>query len=156
MPVDHRADRPVEDAAVLSALGGELLRLQRRRTSVYEGVVLDNSAFRLLWVLSDGTPRTLRQLSECLDLEQSTVNRQVNAAISAGYLERYAVDGSPSKLVRPSPTGEAAFAHDGKIRGDLISRALADLGDERAARLVEDLRDFNDAWDVALGTPPRA
>ena len=29
--------------------------------TVYEGVVLDNSAFRLLWVLSDGEPRTLRR-----------------------------------------------------------------------------------------------
>ena len=147
--------RPLDDLADLGALGGELLRLQRRRTSVYAGVVLDNSAFRLLWVLSDGAPRTLRQLSDCLDLEQSTVNRQVNAAIGAGYLERYAVAGSPSKLVRPSPAGEAAFAHDGKIRGDLISRALADLGQERASRLIEDLRDFNDAWDLALGTSPR-
>ena len=143
-----------EDLAGVSALGGELLRLQRRRTSVYDGVVLDNSAFRLLWLLSDSSPRTLRQLAEGLDLEQSTVNRQVNAALAAGYLERYAVPGSPSKLIRPSTAGDEAFEHDGRIRAALISRALGELGPGRAQRLIADLRDFNDAWDRALGITP--
>ena len=141
--------------ADVTSLGGELLRLQRRRTTVYAGVVLDNSAFRLLWVLSDGVPRTLRELAEALDLEQSTVNRQVNAALSAGYLERFAVPTSTSKLVRPSAAGEQAYDHDGRIRAALISRALAELGGPRASRLIEDLQAFNDAWDRALGTTPR-
>ncbi len=150
VPPEEQPDA-LDPLADVTALGGELLRLQRRRTSVYEGVILENSAFRLLWVLADGTERTLRQLSEALDLEQSTVNRQVNAALAAGYLERYAVDGSASKVVRPSTAGTQAFEHDGRIRAQLISRALADLGEVRAARLIEDLRDFNDAWDSALG-----
>lgn len=136
-----------DDLSDVTALGGELLRLQRRRTTVHAGVVLDNSAFRLLWVLSDGEPRTLRQLAEALDLEQSTVNRQVNAALCAGYLERFSVPGSPSKLVRPSVAGERAYDHDGRIRAVLISRALTDLGGPRARRLIADLQAFNDAWD---------
>ena len=152
MPVENSSTGGLAD---VSALAGELLRLQRRRTTVYEGVVLDNSAFRLLWMLSDGTPRTLRQLSESLDLEQSTVNRQVNAALSAGYVERFAVEGSASKLVRPTAAGEQAFEHDGQIRAELISRALVDLGDDRAARLIGDLRAYNDAWDTVLGIAPR-
>ncbi|MGA8848173.1 MAG: MarR family winged helix-turn-helix transcriptional regulator [Nocardioides sp.] len=149
------ADPPAEDLADVAALGDELLRLQRRRTSVYDGVVLDNSAFRLLWLLSDGVPRTLRQLAEGLDLEQSTVNRQVNAALAAGYLERFAEQGSRGKLLRPSPRGEQAYGHDGLIRAELISRALADLGAGRAERLIEDLRLFNDAWDRALSRGDR-
>ncbi len=149
-PVDDLSGELDDDLADVTALGGELLRLQRRRSSVYAGVKLDNSAFRLLWVLSDGTPRTLRQLAESVDLEQSTVNRQVNAALGGGYLERFAVAGSTSKLVRPSRAGSEAFEHDGRIRGALISRALAELGGARSARLIEDLRAFNDAWDAAL------
>ena len=54
--------------AQVTALGDQLLRMQRRRRHVYEGVVLENSAFRLLWVLGDGEPRTLRQLASDLDL----------------------------------------------------------------------------------------
>ncbi|NED61636.1 MarR family transcriptional regulator, partial [Streptomyces sp. SID10244] len=61
-------------------LAEELLRMGRRKTNVVPGTQLEASAFAILWVLSDGRPRTLRELSEELDLEQSTVNRQVNAA----------------------------------------------------------------------------
>ena len=98
-------DEPRPELAEVTALGDQLLRMQRRRRHVYEGAVLENSAFRLLWVLDDGEPRTLRQLAADLDLEQSTVNRQVNAAIAAGWLERFEVEGSASRLVRPTTPG---------------------------------------------------
>ncbi|MGA8258112.1 MAG: MarR family winged helix-turn-helix transcriptional regulator [Nocardioides sp.] len=134
----------------IAALGDQLIRLQRRRTSVYAGSRLEDSAFRILWTLSDGEPRTLRQLASDLGLEQSTVNRQVNAALAAGYVERFEVPGSASKLVRPTPVGAEAYEHDGAIRAALITRVLEALGDERAARLIDDLTSFNDAWDDAL------
>lgn len=135
--------------ADVGALGDELIRLRRRRSTVVAGTVLENSAFRILWVLADGTPRTLRTLGEDLELEQSTVNRQVNAAISAGLLERYVAAGSPGRLLRPTESGRAAYEHDGLLRAALISTALDTLGPERAHRLLVDLRDFNDAWDAA-------
>jgi DNA-binding MarR family transcriptional regulator len=134
----------------LLALGGELLRLQRRRRHEYAGTVLETSAFRLLWVLDDGEPRTLRRLAADLDLEQSTVNRQVNAAIGAGWLERYDVAGSASRLVRPTPAGAEAFRHDGWIRAAAIRAALDELGPERSGVLIEVLTAFNDAWDGVL------
>jgi DNA-binding MarR family transcriptional regulator len=136
--------------AEVTALGDQLLRLQRRRRHVYDGVVLENSAFRLLWVLDDGVPRTLRQLAHDLDLEQSTVNRQVNAAIAAGWLERYDVAGSASRLVRPTASGAEAYLHDGMIRAGTIRAALDALGPARAASLIEGLRTLNDAWDDVL------
>ena len=138
------------DLAEVAALGDELLRVQRRRFHVYDDVVLENSAFRLLWVLRDGAARTMRQLAADLDLEQSTVNRQVNAAIAAGWLERYDVEGSASRLVRPTPAGEEAFRHDGYVRAATIRAALDELGPQRAAVLIESLRALNDAWDGAL------
>ncbi len=144
-------DRPhTDDLALVTSLGDQLLRLQRRRTATYDGVVLETSAFRILWVLSDGEARTLRRLAEDLDLEQSTVNRQVNAAIAAGHLERFEVPGSASKLVRPTAGGRAAYEHDGQIRAALIRRALDNLGLGRAEQVIADLRDLNDAWDAAL------
>jgi DNA-binding MarR family transcriptional regulator len=140
---------PVELAEV-AALADQLLRLQRRRRHVYDDVVLENSAFRLLWVLDDGEPRTLRQLAVDLDLEQSTVNRQVNAAIAAGWLERYDVAGSASRLVRPTAAGSEAYLHDGLIRAGTIRAALDELGPTRAASIIEGLRSLNDAWDAVL------
>ncbi|RYE76484.1 MAG: MarR family transcriptional regulator, partial [Myxococcales bacterium] len=44
---------------------------------------------RLLWMFSDQQPRTLREIAEELRLEQSTVNRQANAAVKAGVLRRF-------------------------------------------------------------------
>lgn len=149
MPSRDRAPDP-DPLAPVSALGGELLRLQRRRRHEYAGTLLETSAFRLLWVLDDGEPRTLRRLAADLDLEQSTVNRQVNAAISAGWLERYDVPGSASKLVRPTAAGAEAFRHDGLIRAATIRAALDEIGPERAEVLIEVLRAFNDAWDAAV------
>ena len=138
--------------AEIAALGDELTRLQHRRTTVYDGTLLENSAFRILRVLSDGTARSLRTLAVDLDLEQSTVNRQVNAAIGAGFLERFEVEGSLSRLVRPTAEGVRAYEHDGLIRATLIQAALDELGPARAATLIADLRAFNDAWDAAIST----
>ncbi|WP_148613550.1 MarR family winged helix-turn-helix transcriptional regulator [Nocardioides rubriscoriae] len=143
------ADEP-DPLAEVAALGDQLLRLQRRRRHVYDGVVLENSAFRLLWVLDDGEPRTLRQLAHDLDLEQSTVNRQVNAAIAAGWLERYDVAGSASRLVRPTAAGAQAYRHDGLVRAGTIRAALDALGPARTASVIEGLRALNDAWDGVL------
>ena len=145
----QQADQQAELAEV-TALGDQLLRLQRRRRHVYDDVVLENSAFRVLWVLSDGEPRTLRQLAADLDLEQSTINRQVNAAITAGWLERYDVEGSASRLVRPTTAGAEAYGHDGLVRARVIRAALDRLGPERAAEVVDGLRELNDAWDDVL------
>lgn len=136
--------------AGIEELGHELFRLQRHRATVYDGVVLESSAFRLLWALRDGEPRTLRGLAQLLDLEQSTINRQAHAAIDGGYLERFEVAGSASKLLRPTAAGRAAYEHDGLIRAARFHRVLARLGPDRAASLIADLTAFNDAWDATL------
>jgi len=133
----------------LSALGDELMRLARRRSQVYPGSQLDTSAFRLLWLLTEGPPRTLRELAEELQLDQSTVNRQVNAAIKHGLVERYAVEGSSSRLLRPTEAGRAAYVHDAALRADVYGAVLDELGDQRAAALVAELRELNDGLDRA-------
>ena len=107
-------------------LAEEFLRMTRRRSHVDPDSILEVSAFNLLWILSDGRPRTLRQLTDAMQLEQSTVNRQVNAAIKHGYLERFDVAGSISKQVRPTKAGLDAFEHDGLLRARRLERVLSD------------------------------
>lgn len=136
--------------AQVAVLGDQILRLRRHRNIVHDGVVLENSAFRLLWALAPGEPLSLRQLAGHLDLEQSTINRQANAAIDAGYLERFEVEGSASRLLRATSAGRAAYEHDGVIRAARYQRVLAELGAEAAQSLVEHLTAFNDVWDAAL------
>lgn len=136
----------------LIALGEQLLRVQNRRARQHESALLDISAFRILWRLAGDRPLTMRELADELGLEQSTIHRQVHAAIAAGWIERFEAEGRAGKLLRPTAAGHAAYEHDGRIRGEAIQRALQTLGRERTATLTELLREFNDALDDANRT----
>jgi DNA-binding MarR family transcriptional regulator len=136
------------DAGLLSELGDELMRLGRRRTTTYPGSLLDTSAFRILWLLAE-EPRTLRTLADELQLEQSTVSRQVSAAIRHGLVERCDKPDAGGWLHRPTEPGRAAYEHDAQLRIDVYSRVLDDLGRARVDSLVAELAEFNDALDRA-------
>ena len=73
---------PIWDLVVATA------RLERGRRAVEGRARLGTADLRLIWLLVEDGPRTMREISEELGLEQSTVNRQVNSALKAGYLER--------------------------------------------------------------------
>jgi DNA-binding MarR family transcriptional regulator len=138
-----------KDDSVLRELGDELMRLTRRRTQVYPGSHLDSSAFRLLWLLTEGRARTQRELADELQLDPSTVTRQLGAAISHGLVERYAHPGGTGRLLRPTEAGRTAYVHDGALRARVYDSVLEELGADRAAALVAELREFNDALDRA-------
>ncbi len=143
-------DADPELPVVHRAITDEFLRMSKRKPAPPDGSILEDSAFRLLWLLNDGEPRTLRQISAHLELEQSTVNRQVNGAINHGYVERFEVAGSASRPVRPTKAGESAFQHDAALRVQLLSRVLTELGSERARALHDELQAFNDAYDRVM------
>lgn len=128
----------------------ELVRLRRRKTDLHRDAILDSSAFSVLLLLSDGRPRTLRELTTELELEQSTVNRQVNAAIRHGYLERFRVDGDLSGRIRATDRGREAFAHDGMLRVRRLERVITDLAPGTPESLLRELRAFNDSYDRAV------
>ncbi|MFW6772642.1 MarR family winged helix-turn-helix transcriptional regulator [Nocardioides sp. CPCC 205120] len=142
-----------EDAqeAVLEALGPEVMRLAARRTTSYEGSVLDQSAFRILWRLVLDGPKTLADLGEELQLERSTISRQVSAAVTRGLVERTADDDLRVRTVRPTAAGLAAYRNDIALRAAVWGEAVAQLGADRARALAEELRAFNDALDRAHG-----
>lgn len=123
--------------------------MNRRKVSTFAGAILESSAFNILWRLWEG-PHTLRELSVELELEQSTVNRQVNAAIKHGYVERFAVEGSASKLLRPTDTGREAFVHDANMRADRLRRVFDDLAPGSPGALLRELRAYNDAYERAV------
>ncbi|MDT9593694.1 MarR family transcriptional regulator [Nocardioides zeae] len=143
------------DDDLLRALGAEVMRIAARRTEGYAGSVLDYSAFRVLWRLADDGPRTLGELGEALQLERSTVSRQVRGCVDRGLVERVAGDDDRSHRVRATAAGLEAYRHDLAVRGVAWSGALSALGEERAYALVRDLRAFNDGLDAARGRPAR-
>jgi DNA-binding MarR family transcriptional regulator len=111
---------------------------------------------RLLWLFSDGTPRTLRQIAHELNLEQSTVNRQVNAAREAGLLERTRSPEAGAYVFQASDEGREVF--DAAIASSLgqYDDALASLGPDDAEQLITLLGRFVAAYgEIVDGTTPR-
>jgi DNA-binding MarR family transcriptional regulator len=142
-----------EDGAVteslLRELGAEAMRLRRRRTSTYAGSLLEDSAFRILHALEEAGSLSLTDLAHELQLERSTVSRQVSAAVGNGLVERYVARGGRARAVRSTSAGREAYLHDGRLRAAVWGGAIAEFGTDRAAGFLADLRDFNDAVDRA-------
>ena len=139
-------DEQLDDELVRS-MGEELLRISRRRVQTPQGVQLDLSAFRILWLLVQRGPSTHREIGEELQLEQSTVSRQVKAAVEHGLVEREEVDGS--QQLRATKEGLEAYRVDRQVRAAAFRAALAELGQARVERLLDDLTAFNDALERA-------
>ena len=102
---------------------------------------------RIMWLFADRRPRTLREIATSLGLEQSTINRQVNAAIKRGYVERFDVPGQVSRSHRPTSEGREAFEHDGLARVERLQRVFDDLAPGDPNELLRQLRAFNDAYE---------
>lgn len=121
-------DQPAWTVIRVSAQWANVRRVleSRLRLRVAEG--------RLLWLLRDGEPRTLRQIAQELDLEQSTVNRQVHSALESGVIVRFRREGSATYLVDISDEGRERFRADLAQQLDVHDRALAAIpeGDREA------------------------
>ncbi|CAM3835263.1 MarR family winged helix-turn-helix transcriptional regulator [Nocardioides zeicaulis] len=135
----------------LAALRHELVRLGRLRETTASVTGLDVSAFRILWVVVEHGPHTLRGLADQLQLDQSTINRQVHAAEGHGLLERYAEPGCPGMLVRATDAGAASYRAESTARAEGLRAIVDTLGEGSVARLAADLAGFNDAIDAAIG-----
>ncbi|MDO9377411.1 MAG: MarR family transcriptional regulator [Nocardioidaceae bacterium] len=137
------------DDDVLRALGDQLMRISRRRPTSYPGSRLDGSAFKILWRLVNAGARTLRELAEDLELDQSTINRQVRASQADGLVERFDDPGQVSRPVRATDAGVVAYRHDAALRADALRHALGLIGPDAAEALIAGMGAFNDALDAA-------
>ncbi|OHV47356.1 MarR family transcriptional regulator [Pseudofrankia sp. BMG5.36] len=145
-------EQPPIEETLLRAIGREVLRLSRRRVQTPEGSILDRSSFRILWALTEMGPSSMGDLENVLQLEQSTVSRQVKSAISRGLIELHPVPGTRRRLLRPTPQGESAYLHEGTLRGEVFRKALAEFGRDRVQALAAELGALNDALDHATAT----
>lgn len=89
-----------------------ITRLDAARRAHGHQMDLGTADLRILWMFSDNRARTLKEIAEELRLEQSTVNRQINAALNAGLLRRERRAGSAAHEFSASAEGERAFEAD--------------------------------------------
>lgn len=135
-----------QDREVASLLSS----LQRVRRVTEQHASLNAADGRLMWLFSDRQPRTLRQIAESLDLEQSTVNRQVNAALAAGLLTRNRQSGRAAWLFEATDSGLERFERDLSVHLGLLDQALGNLPSEERERFLELLSAFVDGYGDAV------
>ncbi|WP_051681646.1 MarR family winged helix-turn-helix transcriptional regulator [Cellulomonas sp. HZM] len=125
---DRSSAQPPPDLSPDRAVGWLMRQLARHMHLAEQRMRLNTADMRLLWLLSDGRPRTLREVSDALGLEQSTVNRQANAALDAGLLRRFDEPGHTARLLEPTDEGRSALERD--LAGALgaLSASLDTLG----------------------------
>ena len=118
---------------------------------------LDRSAYVLLSRLEAGRPMTAREISEALQLEISTVTRQVGAMLRAGLVERIPdPDGGLARKLRPTRTGLRRLAADREIYRAGIGRVVQDWSDGDRRRLEDLLRRLNEGIEsLQAGHWPR-
>ncbi|MFJ9391701.1 MarR family winged helix-turn-helix transcriptional regulator [Nocardioides sp. NPDC101246] len=124
-------------------------RLEVHRRLAEDRSALNQADGRLLWFLSDGRPRTLREIADGLNLEQSTVNRQVNAALSAGHLRRFAEQGRSARLIEPTEEGLAVYEAASARALGAYADGLAALGEE-SEKFLELLERFVGVYGEAV------
>lgn len=113
-------------------------------------MALGAADLRILWLFTDGRARTMREIADELHLEQSTVNRQVNAAVDVKLLERSRPDGGGAYVFMRTPGGRVAFEADVALSLGGYRAALEAMGDAEASEFLRLLDRFTLAYgDVA-------
>lgn len=141
-------ERPVWDLVVA------LARIERGRRALDAGARLGTADQRLVWLLVSEGPRTMREISQDLGLEQSTVNRQVNAALAAGLLERVERPGERAMTLRPTDAGLELFVADMGRLMEVLAEALRAVPADESDRFMEHLALFADAYRRAADEAP--
>jgi DNA-binding MarR family transcriptional regulator len=123
-----------------------LERGQRASKSLNQLNAADN---RLLWLLTSQGPQTMRQIAEALRLEQSTVNRQVNAALTRGLVERLDHPVNGAKALQATPTGRSMFETELAQTMTIFAAGLDALPTDVRDEFVRNLGVFAEAYAIA-------
>jgi DNA-binding MarR family transcriptional regulator len=118
---------------------------------------LDRSGYQLLGRL-ELEPMTLKQLAEAFRLDVSTVNRQVNALLRAGLVDRVPdPDGGVAKVLRPTPEGLDLLHRDRALVQEQVARVVEGWTKKDRIELHRLLEKLNTSIEALEGRPwPRA
>lgn len=130
------------DAPPERRIASILSRLDRQRRIQEGRMQLGAADLRLLWLFTDGRPRTLKEIAAELRLEQSTVNRQVNAALGSGFVVRQRRQGEAAYEFERTEDGRRIFEEDAGRTLGVYATALDRMGPERAEVFLSLAEDF--------------
>lgn len=115
---------------------------------------LDRSATVLLARLLGEGPMTVAELADALELDVSTIHRQVAAAMKRGLVERIdAPAGGTARPHRATAEGERRYREELEARRFHVEHVVADWSEEDRAALAGLLRRFNESAEGLRGKP---
>lgn len=118
--------------------------LARRATESRAQLTLADN--RLLWLLTTEGASTMKEIGDALALEQSTVSRQVNAALERGLVEKQSREGCAARVLAASERGRDLFATEMRRGMGALGEALDVLPADEREQFVEQLLRFTDAY----------
>jgi DNA-binding MarR family transcriptional regulator len=144
----------------IAALEVELSLLARPhlRSTEHGGErLLVRSGYLLLGRLELGA-LTLKQLAEAFRLDPSTVNRQVNALLRAGLVERVTDPaGAVAKVLTPTTKGLDLLHHDREVVQQQVARVAEGWSERDRSALTRLLEKLNTSIETLEGRRwPRA
>lgn len=139
---------------LLEAISRELNLISRGHLASRARGILERSAYLLLNRIDATGPMTARELADALQLEISTVTRQIAAMLRENVVERIPdpAGGLASKL-RITPTGEAHLTADRELYRTSLAQVVTNWPDEKCEDLYRLLRALNESIEQLQGTP---
>lgn len=116
--------------------------------------LLERSAYLLLSRLAVAGPLSIRQLSDALRLDASTLNRQTGVLLRTRLVERIAdPDGGIARKFRLTEAGRARLEAARAAGVEGLAKVLNGWPSEDVAAFAAYLRRFNNAIEALAGSP---
>jgi DNA-binding MarR family transcriptional regulator len=139
---------------LLDAIERELTLVSRHQLASTSKGTLERSAYLMMSRIDATGPMTARELATALQLEISTVTRQVGAMLRERVVERIQdPDGGPARRLRITSVGAARLAADRKHYRRGLAKVTSDWPDPECADLYRLLRALNEDIERLQGTP---
>ncbi len=124
----------------LTQVARAILRLDVPRSALPDGVAINRSGYWLLVRVSETAPARLSDVAEDVDLDLSTVSRQVRALVDAGLITKVPdpADGRAA-LLSLTEQGAAALEAVSESRRRVLAEAIAGWTDEERNALASGL-----------------
>lgn len=139
---------------LLAAISQELTLVSRHQLARATQGVLERSAYLILNRIDATGPMTARELADALQLEISTVTRQVAAMLRENVVERIPdPSGGTARRLRITKTGATRLTADRDRYRTGLSQVVIDWPDEDCVELYRLLRKLNERIEDLQGTP---
>ncbi len=137
----------------LTQVARAILRLEIPRDALPEGVSINRSGHWLLVRVSEQAPARLSEVAEAVDLDLSTVSRQVRDLVAAGLVARTPdpADGRAA-LLSLTERGAAVLHAVSEDRRRVLAEAIGDWTDEERNALASGLLRLGSGLRSVRGT----